>query len=185
MNAAERALFSHGFTPAEASAGTVAVFLPLLALAATAVALPAGFARGLCGLDQHPLAPTPNVGSILTVIATAVAAFGLGRIVLSGAPASLVAVAVAFFAATLMAVEAHAVQVFGTPGKRDMQGALRSLRAALGLLLGTMTVWASIDALAAALLLPAAGWLLGVYRLHTFVMENNRDAPQLGSESHS
>lgn len=180
----EQALYSVGFTPTEATVGSMSVLLPLVLLAATAVALPGGFSRSFCGLNQHPLAPTPNVGTILTVIVAVVAAFGLARIVLSGVSKSLIAVAVTFFVAALLAVQAHVVQVFGNSCNsenvaRDMVGGLRSLRCALALLLACMFVWASIDALAAALLLPAAGWLLGVYRLHTFVMQNNQDALKL------
>ena len=203
-SSAEKLLFSYGFTPKEACVGSIVVFLPLLALGITALALPTGFSKSFCGLNQHPMAPTPNVGSILTVIVTVVAAFGLGRIVLSNAPKTLIATAVTFFVATLLAIGAHVVQVFGgdspsqsfakssaksfakssaksstKPFQRDMEGGLRSLQCALGLLLATLLVWASIDALAAALLLPAAGWLLGVYRLHTFLMQNNREALRL------
>jgi tryptophan-rich sensory protein len=170
--AVARTLARMGYTPGDAAVGTGAVFLPLIILGIVAAAIPTS--PWLCGVNQHPMAPSPGAGAVIAATVTLVAGIGLARVVLApDTPRSLKTTAVAFFVATLAAVAAHVVQVFQ---HKDVVGGLRSLRAALALLLGTMMVFASIDAFAGALLLPAAGWLLGVYRLHTFVIDNNREA---------
>ena len=160
-----------GTTPTNASIGILAAVIPLLVIGITAAAVPS--TPWMCAIDQHPLAPSPEVGTAIVAVVTLVAGIGLARILLAkDTPKSLISTAATFFVATLVAIECHIVAV----SARDLEGGLRSLRAAMTLLLGTMLIFASIDALAAALLLPAAGWLVGVYRLHTYMMENSGDA---------
>ena len=163
----------------EAAIGTIVTFLPLIITGAVVAFLPVR--PWLSSLNQHPMAPTTTVGSIIVGIIVFIASIGLARVALSSVnklsahnspPKPVIVVAILLFAFTFALIQLYIVETFQ---HKNLERGLSILQLAAASLVATLLVFTSVDALAGSLLLPACAYLMCAYRFHTFMMDNNDD----------
>lgn len=163
----------------EAAIGTIVAFLPLIIMGAVVAFLPVR--PWLSSLNQHPMAPTTTVGSIIVGIIVFIASIGLARIALSAVnrsftnnlpPKPVIVIAILLFAFTFALIQLYIVETFQ---HKNLERGLSILQLAAASLVATLLIFTSADALAGSLLLPACAYLMCTYRFHTFMMDNNDD----------